>query len=444
MEIELPCALSDLPTPCFLVDVDIVMKNCNDMLRKANVAGVDLRPHVKTHKCHEIARMQVGGDKSNGIIASTIPEVRYMAADGFTDITYGIPVTTSKLLPLMSICYDYPATRVSIFIDSKEQLEDIEMFYTDPQAADLIAHYKDTHHGTLFGCFLKIDVGYHRAGVDVQHDEAAGVELAKRLHESKPLVFRGVYSHSGNAYNAASKAEAKAICTLECKHAKKFADALVAAKIPCPTISIGSTPSCGAADKFVGANEIHPGNYVFFDRQQMAIPVCKSDQVAVRVLTRVIGHYAEHLLCDTGSLAISKDLAPQDGSYGSVEGTELLLTSVSQECGKLQMPDRIATLGAPSRTISDAQIVNSKHANAAVPAIDKITPKKRGKAEEEEEEADVSAGSKRRKLDASAFPRGSLLKIIPNHSCLTAACHPLYFVVRGEEVVDVWRPCRGW
>ena len=52
-------------------------------------------------------------------------------------------------------------------------------------------------------------------GVDVQHDEAAGVELAKRLHESKPLVFRGVYSHSGNAYNAASKAEAKAICTLE-------------------------------------------------------------------------------------------------------------------------------------------------------------------------------------------------------------------------------------
>jgi len=51
--------------------------------------------------------------------------------------------------------------------------------------------------------------------VDVQHDEAAGVELAKRLHESKPLVFRGVYSHSGNAYNAASKAEAKAICTLE-------------------------------------------------------------------------------------------------------------------------------------------------------------------------------------------------------------------------------------
>ena len=270
---------------------EAVQQNCEAMLDKAAAAGVYLRPHVKTHKCHQIARMQVGGDKGHGIIASTLPEIRHMAADGFTDITYGVPVTASKILPLLAICADYAATRISILIDSEEQLRDLEALCADPVAAPSIEAYRCAHSGTLFGCFLKIDVGYHRAGVDVRRDEAAAVALARRLHESKPLVFRGIYSHSGNAYNASSRAEARAISTLECKHARKFADSLAAESIPCPTISVGSTPSCGAAEKFAGASEIHPGNYVFYDRQQMAVPVCTEGQVAVRVLTSVIGHY---------------------------------------------------------------------------------------------------------------------------------------------------------
>ncbi len=418
------CRAQALPTPALLVDEAVVQQNCRDMLRKAQTAGVNLRPHVKTHKCRAIARMQVGGDLSRGILASTLPEVRFMAADGFTDITLGVPVTASKIAPLLKICSAFPATRVSIFVDSAEIVDTIEALHKT----------ESKQRGTLFGCFLKIDVGYHRAGVDVQQHEAEGVALARKLHDSGALEFRGIYSHSGNAYTAASKTEAKAICTLECERAKQFADALAAAQIPCPTVSIGSTPACAAADDFPGATEIHPGNYVFFDRQQMAVSVCGAGQVAVRVLTRVLvcllqkvaavscaltkksllypqsieslcdkteefqdaivcrgvyayeisdkfaralmcvlcrcvptsasvrlcvslslclsvslslclsvcfskslclcvcqqGHYADHLLCDTGSLAISKDLAPQDHSYGVVEGTDLLLSSVSQ------------------------------------------------------------------------------------------------------------------
>lgn len=338
-----------LPTPALLIDEETVKKNCEDMLLKARNAGINLRPHVKTHKCHEIARLQVGGDKSRGIVASTLPEIRFMAADGFTDITYGVPVTESKLKPLLGICGDYPATRVSIFVDSAEIVDAIERLLADPASAPGVIAER---HDTVFGCFLKIDVGYHRAGVDVQQGEPEGVALARRLHESRVLEFRGIYSHSGNAYGAESKSEAKAISTLECKRAKKFADALAAAQIPCGTISVGSTPACGAAHDFFGATEIHPGNYVFFDRQQMAIPVCSERQVAVRVLTRVIGLYSGHILCDTGSLAISKDLAPQDGAFGAVEGSDLLLTSVSQECGKLQSAS--AQSHQPAVSASDA------------------------------------------------------------------------------------------
>jgi D-serine deaminase-like pyridoxal phosphate-dependent protein len=102
-------------------------------------------------------------------------------------------------------------------------------------------------------------------------------------------------------------------------------------------VSVGSTPSCASADRFPGATEIHPGNYVFFDRQQVAVGGCQQSDVAVTVLARVIGHYAGHALCDAGSLAVSKDCAPQDSAFGAVAHAQhpLLLQSVSQEVGKL-------------------------------------------------------------------------------------------------------------
>jgi hypothetical protein len=321
---------------------------------------------------------------------------------------------------------------------------------------------------------------------------------------------------------------------------------------------------------------------VFFDRQQMAIPVCDSQQVAVRVLTRVIGRYAAHYLCDTGSLAISKDLSPLDASYGQVEGSSLLLTAVSQECGKLQVPDNRPRCtprtpaafpqGSTARQLADAEddddvddedgaddadVVSdasdghggedgssesgmavteeilrehfhlplqsvakklamcttalkkvcrrfaiakwphrqlrgihkkiaalkaelhhstvdkdSAHHNLVAleeekarlsrvalggggsdvkPPATAIAPDAHGSKRGQCGEPGGSGDSKRSKhslpdsvADPGALPLGTLLKIIPNHSCLTAACHRLYFVVRGDEVVDVWKPCHGW
>mmetsp|Transcript_6703 Transcript_6703/g.10597 ORF Transcript_6703/g.10597 Transcript_6703/m.10597 type:complete len:91 (-) Transcript_6703:96-368(-) len=90
---------------------------------------------------------------------------------------------------------------------------------------------------------------------------------------------------------------------------------------------------------------------------------------------------------------MSKDTSPQDSAFGSVKGHDLVLQSISQEVGKL------------------------------VPR---------------------SGSGKKRKLDMESYPLGSLLEIVPNHSCLTAACHPLYYVVKDRKVVDVWVPCRGW
>ena len=196
----------------------------------------------------------------------------------------------------------------------------------------------------------------------------------------------------------------------------------------------------------------------------------------MRVLTRVIGTYATHYLCDTGSLAISKDLSPLDASFGQVEGSDLLLTAVSQECGKLQVPDHrpdgsvvwvcpgqerwvymhSSRAGGSARPLTeDADEKGPAHA---------VAPDAPRSKRAQGGEQGVGGDSKRSKRGApeplpeplpakvplalhvgpSRLALGALLKIIPNHSCLTAACHSLYFVVRGDEVVDVWRPCHGW
>ena len=78
-------------------------------------------------------------------------------------------------------------------------------------------------------------------------------------------------------------------------------------------VSVGSTPTCAGDDEFPGVTEIHPGNYVFFDRQQQAVGGCQEEDIAASVLTRVVGHYRDsgHMLCDAGSLAMSKDKTPQ-------------------------------------------------------------------------------------------------------------------------------------
>ena len=166
-----------------------------------------------------------------------------------------------------------------------------------------------------------------------------------------------------------------------------------------PAISIGSTPTMSVTETLDGIAEVRPGNYVFNDWMQAANGVCHAGDVAVSVLASVISHQpaAAHLVVDAGALAMSKDLGPADRSRGlgpvliglaagAVE-ERVSLTSVSQEHG-------------------------------------------------------VVAGRSRGDLEGR-FAVGEKLRIVPNHSCLTAAMFDAYAVVRGEEVLDHWKILRG-
>src|SRR5436305_424195 len=149
-------SLSSLSTPAFLVDRNIVEQNCARMREKARASGVAFRPHVKTHKTIEIGRMQHGG-ALGPITVSTLAEAEFFADAGFKDITYAVPIAPEKLDRAAALARKIET--LNLLLDSTSALQALEA------------------QKQQFDVFLKVDCGYHRAGVDPDSD--ASVRLAK-------------------------------------------------------------------------------------------------------------------------------------------------------------------------------------------------------------------------------------------------------------------------
>jgi D-serine deaminase-like pyridoxal phosphate-dependent protein len=252
--------------------------------------------------------------------------------------------------------------------------------------------------GTRLSSFLKVDCGYHRAGVDPASE--ASVALALRMARSPDVDFAGILTHAGHSYHAANAQEIKAVAETERKVMADFARKLADAGAPPPAVSVGSTPTISLGESLEGVTEARPGNYVFYDSFQAAIGSCGLENAAFSVLATVLSHYPERneILIDAGGLALSRDEGPTHldpacgyGSIFSADGKTpfplLRLRSLSQEHGKI---------------------------GSASP------------------------------IDYPVLPVGSRLRIVPNHSCLAAALFDRYHVFREETAVDEWRPVRGW
>jgi D-serine deaminase-like pyridoxal phosphate-dependent protein len=365
---------SHLHTPAFLVDRDIVEQNCNSMREKARASVVAFRPHVKTHKTLEIGRMQHGG-ALGPITVSTMAEAEFFADGGFRDITYAVPIPPEKLERAAALAGKIE--RLNILIDSDAALQALEDYHRA--------------QGTVFDVFLKVDCGYHRAGVDPQNPDS--VRLALAIARSPSTHFAGLLTHAGHSYDARNVDEIKRVAAEETSALTRFRALLAPEGLGKITRSVGSTPTASVVDRFTDADEVRPGNYVFYDAYQSTIGSCRRDDVAVSVLVTVVGSYPERgaAIIDAGALALSKDLGPDhidpQFGYGMVCDLDLRplparLVSVSQEHGKLKT--------------------------------------------------------------SAVLPIGTRIRIIPNHSCLTSAMYDVYHVVENRDVVDQWRPVRGW
>jgi len=376
-----PRTIHDLPTPALLLDAAVLERNCANMATKAARLGARLRPHIKTHKCIEIGRRQTALG-AQGITVASMVEARDFADHGFTDITWAVPLPLSRVGEVIAL-----SRRVTlrVLVESAVALDAIG---DAARAAGIRQHV-----------WLEVDCGYHRSGVDP--DAPASLELARRLAGSEALIFDGLLTHAGHSYAATDAAARTAVAAQERAVTVAFAERLRAGGVEVPAVSIGSTPSMAAMASLEGVDEVRPGNYVFYDWMQVAAGVCTVADVAVSVLTTVISHQdaLPHAIVDAGALALSKDPGP--GPAGLRRGLG---------------PAYAGLHGAALEPRVNVSHVSQEHGFVEGYSSDDI----RGR-----------------------FAVGDRLRVMPNHSCLTAAMFDAYWIVDGEQVMDRWKIWRG-
>lgn len=374
-------SLDALPTPSALVDLPRLTANCRRMAARTDRLGVRLRPHVKTHKTAEAARLQLAGGEG-AITVSTLAEARFFADAGFRDITYAVSIAPQRLTDVPKLVGRLD--RLTLLLDHQETME----------AARACA----AASGRRLSVMLEVDCGAHRSGLDPA--DPATVALATQLARCPQLEFRGLLTHAGHAYACRNAIEAARVAAQERDVTAAFAQLLRRSGSPVPEVSVGSTPTLCAVDHLTGVTEVRPGNYAFFDAFQAAIGSCSLGDCAFTVLATVIGCYPERraLVVDAGALALSRDPGP---------------THVNPSCGF-----GVVCSAPECHPISGLTLASLSQEHGTVIAA---TP-----------------------AAAAGHPPGTRLRIIPNHSCLAAACFDTYHVVAGKEVRDIWHPCRGW
>jgi D-serine deaminase-like pyridoxal phosphate-dependent protein len=308
--------IDDLPTPSVLVDLDIVERNVARMQERTRRAGVTLRPHAKTHKSPEIARMQLAAG-ANGLTLAKTSEAEVFADLGFDDIFLAYPIVgADKARRLLALA---DRIRLAVGVDSVEGARSLGAVF---HAA-----------GRRLSVLLKIDCGFRRVGVAPQ----VAVALALRVAEEPGLALSGVFTHGGQGYAGRTPDEVASIGHEESRVVTEAAEAMRAAGLPIAVVSLGSTPTAVAAMAGRGVTECRPGTYVYNDGSQVALGSCAPEDCAMTVLATVVSvPEADRAVVDAGSKTLSSDpLRPVANGLGLIVGRQTRVARASEEHGVL-------------------------------------------------------------------------------------------------------------
>jgi len=376
--------LADLDTPSLILDRAILERNAAAMTRRARALGVQLRPHLKTAKSAEVARIALR-DNFGGITVSTLKEAEYFAAAGIRDIVYAVTIVPAKLPRIAALL------RAGV---------DLAVVADRVDVARALGE-KSAQLGVEVPVMIELDAGEHRSGV--APDSEALVELGTVLHRAPGLSLRGVLTHAGHSYGCRSVDAVQTVAEQERAAAVGAAQRLCAADLPCPVVSVGSTPTAVHARNLDGVTELRCGVYMFGDVFQSEIQSCSRGDLAVSVLATVIGH-REDLDCaliDAGALALSKDRSTAADGLAEDIGFGLVTDASGRE--------RI-----------DGMRVDRVYQEHGVVVCNGAFPFDR-------------------------LPVGARVRVFPNHVCLTAAMYDAYDVVDGgDQVVAKWPRVNGW
>ena len=306
-------------TPRLVVDVEVMLANLERAAALAVDRGFALRPHVKTHKSPEIARLQVGAG-ATGITVATIGEAEVFARAGLDDILIAYPlwIDDSAVARLRVLA---ETVRLSIGCDSLESVRALPV--------------------GLAALLVEVDCGHHRSGVAACD---AG-QLAARLVAAGHVV-RGAFTFPGHSY---APGVASAVAAEEAQALVEAGEAMAAAGVAATELSGGSTPSLAFADSRL--TEYRPGVYVFNDAQQWELGVCMPDQVALTCHARVVSRRADRVVLDSGSKVLGADRAPYASGGGRLlDDPEARITQLSEHHAVVTAPV-LPALGSVVRVV---------------------------------------------------------------------------------------------
>lgn len=314
----------ELDTPAVLVDLTILKKNIAAMAAFAQKHGLDLRPHVKSHKTKEIAELQLAAG-ATGLTVAKLDEAEAMVAAGFRDILVAYELIGEvKLRRLLDLTR---RARLSVLIDSEVGARQLSA-----AAAS---------QGLEIPCLIEIDSGLGRTGV---RPGQPAVELARAMKSLPGLKLRGLLTHAGHAYGAKNQAELNRIAQAEAEAVLQTARLLAKEGWSDLALSVGSTPTVRISGTFPGITEIRPGNYVFNDATQIALGVAREEECALTVLTTVISRPApDRAVVDAGAKTLALDRGAHGtallNGYGMVKNhPEYIIERLSEEHGILALP----------------------------------------------------------------------------------------------------------
>lgn len=375
--------LEALQTPCLLLDEARLRKNVSRMKTHLAGLGVTFRPHLKTAKSLDVARIAMTSPEGPAMV-STLREAEYFADGGVRDMIYGVGIAPAKLARVSAI--RSRGVDLAIVLDSIEQADAVA------------AHVRAS--GDAIPVLIEVDADGHRSGI-APSDAATLVEIGRRLTNGG-AVLRGVLLHAGDSYSMNDPSALAAAAENERAAAVKAAENLRLAGLPCPVVSVGSTPTARYARNLDGVTEVRAGVFMIGDLFQAGVGSVVIDDIALTVLATVIGHQRAKgwIITDAGWMALSRDRGTArqkvDQGYG------LVCDLAGRPYGDVIVTD-----------------ANQEHGIVA-----------------------IRAGSSAALPD---LPVGSRVRILPNHACATGAQHDRYHVLDAAGAVGVvWPRINGW
>ena len=361
--------LADLPTPQVLIDLARAQRNIARVQALADAAGAKLRPHAKTHKSPIVARWQIERG-AVGVCCAKVGEAEVFAHAGIASIRLPYPVSPSNAARLIAVM---DRAEVSIIVDHL----DVARAWSDAMQRS----------GRALDVLVKVDVGFHRCGID---PAANPIEFLQAVSTMPGLRLRGLLSHAGHGYHAASEAELATIARDEAATLNALRERAAQSGIALDEVSVGATPTLRFSAGQPGITELRPGNYVYFDRTQVALGAAMLDDCALTIAATVVSAPApDRIILDCGSKTLTNDQArgiTKAPGFGAV----------------------LAANGDAQRSVDETL------------TIERLS----------EEHATVRVGG------ATRLRPGDRVLVVPNHACVVSNLVDVVRLVDGERVIE--------